>query len=159
MKSLILLSLVIAAIYFGFTSNTNKNIVFNNEEYKLARTEGTDGFYKYHYTKSGRDTGNNNYIEVLQFSKSETSADKAKETAKYIRDVYKTKYISGSSGQFGIFGQNNNQYAHTIRSENSQSYFFINYVLQSATINARVAKTNALQYINALEDLAFELSN
>ncbi|VAW73609.1 hypothetical protein MNBD_GAMMA15-2231 [hydrothermal vent metagenome] len=159
MKSILLILLAAVVLYFGLTSNTNKVIKFNNEEYKITRTEGTDGYYKYHYTKSGRDTSTTDFIEILKFDKPEFESDKEKGVAGFIKKAYKTKYVSGVSGQFGVFGPNNNKYAYTIRSETAESYLFVNYVLQSESFSSSEAKDMAVTYITNLQSLASELES
>ena len=159
MKVILLFTAVAVVIYFGFINSTNKNLMFNGEEYKITRTEGKSGFYKYHYTTSGRDTGTNDFIEILKFEKPEMNSDQAKKTTSIIQTAYKTGYVTGAQGKFGVFGPNNDKFAYTTSSETSKAYWFINYVLQSRSIDYNEAKSSSVSNINNLEVLLSELSN
>jgi len=153
MKGTIILAIVIAIAYFGFTNSTNKTILFNGTEYKLAKKEGGNGFYKFHYTESGKDTGRNNYVEILKFDKNEITNEGLSGTREILKKTYNTKYISGSSGQFGIFGTNNQNYAYLISSETSNTYWFVNFVIQSGQSTPSEAKLNANNILTELNEL------
>jgi len=159
MKNILIIVLIAAGIYFGLYENQNKTINFNNEKYKISRAEGKDGFYKFHYTTSGRDTGSNSYIEVLKFDKSSIKPEKIKGITEFIKNEYKTKPVTGASGEFGKFGSNSSNYAYTINSETEESYWFINYISKSSAISSSEAKMKSLMYINNLNDLVSELNH
>lgn len=153
MKGIIILAIVIAIAYFGFTNSANKTILFNEIEYKLAREEGGNGFYKFHYTESGKDTGKNDYIEIFKFDKNEITNEGLSGTKKILQKTYKGKYISDASGQFGVFGSNNQNYAYLVSSETTNTYWFINFVIQSGRSNPLEAKTNSNDIITELNNL------
>jgi len=159
MKNIIILAVVAVVVYFGFINSTNKNFMFNGEEYNITRTEGKNGFYKYHYTTSGRDTGSNDFIEILKFEKPGVDSNQARKTASIIQKSYNTDYVAGTQGQFGVFGPNKDKFAYTIDSETGKAYWFINYVLQSRSIDYKKAKTSSVSNINNLETLLSDLSN
>jgi hypothetical protein len=153
MKNIIILSIVIVIVYFGYTNSINKTIVFNGTEYKLAREEGGNGLYKFHYTESGKDTGKNDYIEILKFDKNELTNDGLSGTKEMLKKVYKSKYISGSNGQFGVFGANNQNFAYLVRSETADTYWFANFVIQSGKSNKSDAKASVDNIITELNNL------
>jgi len=157
MKYIIIISALVAATYFALNNKSNSPLVFNGQEFKIVREEGKNGFHKYHYTKSGRDTGNNDYIEILKFQKSDITAEEASKTNSFIKKTYKANYITGTSGQYGVFGPNNNKHAYLTSSETTSAYWYLNYVIQSNTTSATDAKNNAIMTINELEALLSKL--
>lgn len=153
MKGIIILAVVIAIAYFGFSNSANKTISFNGAEYKLAREEGANGFYKFIYTESGSDRGLHDYIEILKYDRHETTSEGLSGTRKILEKTYKGKYISGASGQFGVFGTNNQNYAYLVSSETTDTYWFVNYIIQPGQSNPSEAKSNANNIFDELNKL------
>ena len=153
MKATIILVIVIVISYFGFTNSANKTITFNGTEYKLAREEGANGIYKFIYTESGSDRGLNDYIEILKYDRHETTSEGLSGTREILTKTYKGKYISGANGQFGIFGTNNQNYAYLVSSETTNTYWFVNYIIQPGKSNPSEAKSNANNILTELNKL------
>jgi len=153
MKSTIIIAVIIVVAYLAFTSGASNTILYNGIEYKLAREEGGSGFYKYHYTESGKDTGENDYVEILKFEKTEISEEGLSNTKTMIKKMYKGNHVSGTGGEFGIFGVNDQNYAYLLSSETSSTYWFAHYVIQSGSADLSEAKNNKEKMIIELEEL------
>jgi len=168
MKKIVIVLIALGLVFYFFIRNTlPESIYFLGGEYKLAEDTGINGMMKtYRYTKSGRVSNFDDYVQVLVIEKSAKLDAPIEKSKQGIKDAYSLKPVSSLDGEFGVFtpaGAQRNYFAYMIERETPSAYWFVFFIIQSNfdenKISSSEAKENISKYVLSLDTVFSDMSH